>query len=184
MRGLIFLSLLIATPVHAARAILTVGANLGLPGEEPLQFAEDDAQRVHDIMRELGGVDSDHAFLLMRPSAAALRAAIKALKGDELFFYFSGHGTERALHMGGEEFPLADLRTELQKAGAKLTVVVLDSCRTSALIKGARLIQVPFVVSMPRTASGYIELRAAAEGQPAQESTSLRAAVFSHYWAS
>jgi hypothetical protein len=179
----------------SARFSVSVGANLGLAEEEALRFANTDATQIDAAMREVGGVNTDNAFLLANADPAHLLEVLARLgrriaerrgagEDSELFFYFSGHGSERELHMAGKRVAIDDIERRLQGLGASFVVSVIDACRTSATSKGVRPMDAPPEISGRVNATGFVELRAAAQGEPAQESNELQGAVFTHYWSS
>src|SRR5688500_8498383 len=109
-----------AAHARTERFGIFVGHNLGRD-REPLRFAERDAEPIAGIFRELGGMDPanlrilkaadrnslDRAFRDMEARARSLPADVEAV----FFLYFSGHGDERSLILGGEAFPLDSLKS-------------------------------------------------------------------------
>jgi hypothetical protein len=81
------------------------------PGEEnDLQYSDDDAQDMYDALTTLYGYSSDNIHLLkdMDASFSAIRDAIDDIKsqevtGDEVVFFFSGHGTNGNVDDGDRE---------------------------------------------------------------------------------
>src|ERR1041384_2569851 len=69
----------LAEPV---RILVAAGSKTGLPAERTLKFADNDATRVRDVMVSLGGVRSEHAFLLAEPTRTQLFAAIDKAKAE------------------------------------------------------------------------------------------------------
>lgn len=185
----------IAAPAESARFSIAVGTNYGLVEEDALRFANDDARKLDAAMREVGGVTSDDAFLLRDATPQTLATVLakvrtrvqekkRAGEASEVFFYYSGHGSEGELHVAGTRVRLAELDAQLQNLGASLVVSVLDACRTSLADKGVRALEAPIEVSGRVRATGFVELSAASQGEPAQESSELGGAIFTHYWAS
>src|SRR5687768_9921912 len=64
---------------ETASHALVVGANLGGRGQEALRFAESDARRVADILRELGGYPAANVDLVLGPSRTELVRALEKL---------------------------------------------------------------------------------------------------------
>ncbi|MGH7293383.1 MAG: hypothetical protein ACRELB_00550, partial [Polyangiaceae bacterium] len=56
-----------ASPRPHAYAVV-VGSNTGGAGQQPLHFAEDDAQRVARVLREIGHFDAGDVRVLLHPS--------------------------------------------------------------------------------------------------------------------
>jgi hypothetical protein len=75
-----------------------------------LQYCDDDAQDIYNALTTLYGYSSDNIHLLtdMNASFTAIRDAInvtksQALTGDEVVFFFSGHGTNGRANDGDTE---------------------------------------------------------------------------------
>lgn len=81
------------------------------PGEaNDLQYCDDDAQDIYTALTTLYGYGSDNIHLLlgMNASFSGIRDAIsdiksKAVAGDEVVFFFSGHGTNAVADDGDKE---------------------------------------------------------------------------------
>lgn len=181
-------SLASAEPV---RILVSAGSKIGLPAERPLRFADNDATRVRDVMVSLGGVKTEHAFLLSEPTKAQLFAAIEKAKAEAqkhkseevaLVFYFSGHGDRDALHLGGDRVLLSEVSQKLAEVPAALRIAVTDACRATR-DKGFTADE-PFAISatlLPQ-AQGQVWLHASSDGEAAQESDELQGAIFTHAW--
>jgi hypothetical protein len=181
-------------PDRAAFA-LVVGSNAGGQGQVPLRFAERDARRMADVLRELGGYASDHVQLVQHPSRAELFAALDVLaeravgeaaagRPPRIFFYYSGHARSSALNLGREELPLADLRERLVGISGGLTVVVLDACQSGAFsrVKGAEPTADFSFNSLARlSATGVAVLASSSASELSQESDRLGASYFTHH---
>src|SRR6266545_1556512 len=129
---------------------LVVGSNAGGTGQAPLRYAQDDASRMAEVLRDLGGYAADHIQLVLDPTRTQMVAALDLLtahavaeagagRQPRVFFYYSGHARSDALILGDDEFPLAELRERLVGLSGGLTVVVLDACQSGAFsrVKGA-----------------------------------------------
>jgi hypothetical protein len=109
--------MLLAAPAFAEeRFALRVGANAGWADDRPLRYAELDAERMRDVLVELGGFPSEHVVLLKAPDSASLREQlarlseqVKALGDREslVVFYYSGHTDPQHLHLRGPRSPMA-----------------------------------------------------------------------------
>ncbi len=173
------------------RILVSAGSKVGLPAERPLKFADNDATRVRDVMVSLGGVKTEHAFLLSEPTKAQLFAAIDRAKAEAqkhrseevaLVFYFSGHGDRDALHLGGDRVLLSEVSQKLAEVPAALRIAVTDACRATRE-KGFTADE-PFAISatlLPQ-AQGQVWLHASSDGEAAQESDELQGAIFTHAW--
>ena len=194
--GLMILTLYVrdaeAEPLADNRFVVVVGANVGTANDDPLRYAESDAERLRDIFVEIGGVPSERAFLLLGGKPEGLWRVLSEVRGrvaelsrmgksSTLLFYFSGHGDGEALHLPAGLIPLADLRRELSAVPARLQITVLDACRTGGRVKGVTRGPSVQVALGPEGPHGTVELRASSEGEAAQESEELEGAIFSHY---
>src|SRR5271165_5990486 len=58
---------------------VVVGSNTGGAGQQPLHFAEDDAQRMAQVLRELGHFAPGDVDVLLHPGPSQIIAALDAL---------------------------------------------------------------------------------------------------------
>ncbi len=190
-----------APPAPAAAAprlrtyALVVGSNAGGPGQQPLRFAEDDADRVAHVLRELGRLDPADVHVLLRATPAEvmralgdLGAAVRAgaARGEqaEVFFYYSGHAKATAAILGNDELPLVRLREGLAALAAALTIVVLDACQSGAFAraKGAESAADFTYNSVSRLTQRGLAVMASSSAQElSQESDELRGSYFTHH---
>jgi hypothetical protein len=183
------------SPLPVATYALVVGANSGGPGQTQLRYAEDDARRVGDVLVELGGYTREQVDVSLHPTSEQLRERLTALqarvqadasagKQTRVFFYYSGHARASAIDLGGEELPLAELRTRLFAVPATLTIVVLDACQSGAFsrVKGAAP-AADFSASSREhlDASGVAVLASSSATELSQESEELRSSYFTHH---
>jgi hypothetical protein len=174
-----------------ARFALFVGANQGDPHEPVLHHAEDDAARLAQTFRTLGDVPPDQVVLMTGASASELREALIRLNArvrehreGVLLVFYSGHADAEALHVGGSRLPMAELKGLLVGSPAVSRVLIVDACRSGALIqlKGAYLAP-PFVV--PALAEpvpeGFAVLTSSAATEDSQESMALGSSFFTYY---
>jgi caspase domain-containing protein len=175
------------------RLLVAAGHGAGLAGEPPLRHARQDAAGVRDVLVRHGGVAPEHAFLLNDPRPEALFAALDLARKlalerrpeqVTLFFYFSGHGDQGRLHLGGEAVSVADLQARLRAFPAGLKVVVTDACRNADLRTKGPSVEPGFAVNLEGEdqARGMVWLFATSDGQAAHESEELAGALFTHYW--
>jgi hypothetical protein len=181
-----------AEPLADNRFVVVVGANVGTASDDPLRYAESDAERVRDLIVELGGVPQERAFLLLGGKPEGLWRVLSEVRGrvaelsrmgrsSTVLFYFSGHGDGEALHLPSGLILLADLRRELAAIPARLQITMLDACRTGGRLKGITRGPSVQVALGPEGPHGKVELRASSEGEAAQESEELEGAVFTHF---
>ncbi|MGQ0505564.1 MAG: caspase family protein, partial [Myxococcaceae bacterium] len=81
----------------ARRLALIVGNNRGVAGEVPLLYAERDALRVAEVLRDLGEVDPADTHTVLGGRAPEVRSALQRLtqrastvEKTVLFLYYSG----------------------------------------------------------------------------------------------
>lgn len=99
------------------RILLSIGQDIGSPGDEALRYAERDAERVTQVLTSLGGVTRERAYLLTHASAEDVRRAIAEIRGRSselknvvLITYVSSHADETMLHLGSSQLALRELR--------------------------------------------------------------------------
>lgn len=186
---LVSLGLSWATTVRAElrRVIVAVGSNRGLDAERPLAYAERDAERFAKVMMELGGASVEDVTLLTGATPKRLMQVLVAtaqqLSRDAmLIVYYSGHGSESALHMQGERLSIEQLRLAVDRMPASLRLVVIDACRDAVARKGFSQVE-PFAISISAAPQhrGMVTMQSSGPGEAALESTRLGSGLFSHY---
>jgi hypothetical protein len=201
MRLLFALAILAAVTTTAAADdpvatyAIVVGSNSGGPGQADLKYAETDAQRVGQLLVELGGYNAANVDVVVHPTPDQLRTRIgklgdrlaedaRAGRASRVFFYYSGHARATALDLGREELPLAELRQRLFGLPAKLTVVVLDACQSGAFsrVKGAEpTADFSFNSRTQLDATGVAVLASSSGSELSQESEQLKSSYFTHH---
>jgi hypothetical protein len=180
------------------RLALVAGHNLGLPDEDPLRFAERDAERFARILLDLGRVRPEDLILLRGPDAAAidkgldlleerLRRDPLAARSATVVFYFAGHGDRESLHLAEQPLARAGLMERLRRLPAGMKLAVLDACQLdrSAIRRGVRPAPSFEIGVLPAgSATGVVVIQSSQQGEPAHESDALGGAVFTHYWLS
>ena len=187
-----------SAPVRAEtrRIAVIIGSNRGEATHAPLRFAEQDATKLAAVLTELGGLTSADVLLLRGPTAAEVRAALdeatrriaqwhKDHRGQVvLIFYFSGHSDGAVLELAGQGLPFVELRRRVTDAGADVRLVILDSCRSGALLalKGGTLGQ-PFDIRLADdlASTGEAMIASSAADEAALESSEIEASFFSHH---
>ncbi|HUQ07437.1 MAG TPA: caspase family protein [Kofleriaceae bacterium] len=205
-RGLVLVGCAIACVVAAARTAgsaradveryaVIVGHNTGAADEQRLRFAEDDAERVGELLGEVGGVPDENQVVLRGKSADQVRRALiatnerirvgqRAGRQAMLFVYYSGHGDADALHLGDSRLELRELEALVRGSAAQIRVLAVDACRSGSVtrVKGGRPAP-PIALrgddELP--GEGVIVLTASTAGEDAQESDDLRGSFFTHY---
>lgn len=171
------------------RHAVIVGANEGGGNLDPLHYAELDAQRVSEVVAELGGFEVPYVTVLYAPTAAELRAELHkhaqmagSFDEDLFLFYYSGHADARGLRLGNELYTFEALRGDIRAMPAEVKLGVLDACRSGTItrLKGAAL-SAPFLVENRLAAEGEAWMTATSADESAQESDKLRGSFFTHY---
>ena len=196
MTRLLVLVVLLLAPARAradvVRYALIIGNNAGDSDEPRLSYAEDDARRIQEVLRELGGFRLENTMLVRGEDSETVRRALIALndrirtqaQASELVVYYSGHADAGALHLGKSQLDLPELEQLVRGSSASLRVLILDACRSGALtrVKGGA-IEPGFSVAIdPQMASdGVVFWTASSASENAQESDALRGSFFTHY---
>jgi hypothetical protein len=201
IRILVVLAVLLAsTEARAAvrRFALVMGNDHGDAGEVELRYAATDAQRVYDVLKDLGGFEPADMVVLRDESGARAQSTLISLndrirsaiaQGDEafLFVYYSGHAGADALHMSRTHFELSQLEQLVRGSSATFRVLVVDACRSGALtrVKGGRAVA-PFDIRVNEHLSeqGLVFLTSSAANEDAQESDVLKGSFFTHHFVS
>ncbi|WP_163999548.1 caspase family protein [Pyxidicoccus caerfyrddinensis] len=182
-------------PGEEQRVAVVVGSDEGLPGETPLEYAEADARRFHQLLLHAGKVAPEHAFLVTEGGADGVRLALararellaraRPKRPGALVFYVSAHADAEALHLAGTRLPLAELKQLLADMPATLRLALVDACRTPVITRAKggtpSAAEVAVRLEAPSEVEGTVLLMAASDGEPAQEWASLRGALFTHH---
>jgi len=193
--------LLASVTAHAQarveRFAVVIGNNLGTAREMPLRYAESDAARVLEVLTRLGDFDPLNSVLLRGQDAGSVRKALLTINGRirevvsqpdtqaVLAVYYSGHADGQALHLGGTELPLSELRDMARGSAANFRLVIVDACRSGSLtrVKGGQA-EPAFALSTyepaPPVGDGLAFLTASSAHEDAQESDDLQGAFFTH----
>jgi uncharacterized caspase-like protein len=173
---------------HQVRHAVVVGANNGGGVIAPLLYAERDAEKMSEVLVELGGFDEQMVTVLYGPTAEDLRvalanqAAIAAQYPDDLFlFYYSGHADAQGLRLGDDHYYFETLKSDLHQIDSTVRIGVLDACRSGTItrLKGATV--GASILDSVAPAEGEAWLTASAAEEDAQESDELRGGFFTHY---
>ncbi len=177
------------------RFAIVIGANEGEAGEEPLRYAEKDAERFAQAAVELGGVPVENLVLLRGADAATVERVLRSVgerlrlerTGNDrssLFLYYSGHADSVALHLGRSRLSFKRLKQAVEDVGADVSIFIVDACKSGGLtrIKGAKQVK-PFEISAEDTmdSSGLAIITSSAASEDAQESDRLRGSFFTHH---
>ncbi|MDI1451598.1 caspase family protein [Polyangium sp. 6x1] len=180
------------------RFAVLIGNNAGAPGDVELRYAESDAARVHEVLKDLGGFPPANMVLLRGEGADTVRATLIAMN-DRIrqaaapdvqiiaVVYYSGHADATALHLGKTTLDLAQLEQLVRGSAASFRVLVLDACRSGALTRvkgGSPAAPVDIRIDGRLAGEGVVFLTASSANEDAQESDALKGSFFTHYFVS
>ncbi len=200
-RGIVFLTTVILAALASGaadvaeastRIAIVVGNNKGLAHEVTLQYAESDAQKISKVLVDLGSFEHGNVHLLLGKRTEELKASLQELlaettaaSGDQVFFYYSGHGDGKNLHMAGQRVAIADIRGALGVSEDGLRVLIIDSCQSGEVTrsKGAAR-SPPFEINLLQdpNVDGSIVITSSSPDEVSQESDDLQGSFFTHYW--
>jgi len=178
------------------RLALVIGDNEGLSDEKPLSYATRDAEQVYSTLSQLGGLDKGSGTLLLdadvdkvRLALKSIRERVRALKSQgrkcQILLYYSGHGSDEALHMEGASLPLSEVRDYFAGLEADFKLLIADACFSGSLIqaKGAGLADpVPIRYQDELSVNGSAILTSSSAGELSQESKELQGSLFTHFF--
>ncbi len=184
----------LATAPHPRAYAIVIGSNAPGVGQQPLRFAEDDAQLMAHVLEELGRFEAADVRVLLHPGAAdvlraiddvAVKVRASAARGEqaEVVFYYSGHAKATAVNLSGDDLPLSTLRDRLTGLPTALTIVVLDACQSGAFarVKGAGPAADFTYNSVSKlTQKGLAVMASSSAQELSQESDELRGSYFTH----
>jgi len=189
--------MVLAEPAHAQqihRFALIVGSNDGGSDRVTLRYAVSDAQRMAQVLIELGGFSRRNLIYLRDPSRQEFIQAfeqisrrIRDFRGEgrkEFLIYYSGHSNERGVCLGEEDLLYTELRQMVGDIPADIKISVLDSCASGSLIltKGGQRVA-PFLYDESSQMEGQVILASSAANEESQESDTIRASFFTYYLA-
>jgi len=176
------------------RYALVIGANPGWSQDRPLRYAENDAEKVRDVLVSLGGFAPDRVQVMRDPDAADVRAALRRLaqtahdsstEDTLVFVYYSGHADDKFLHLRGEPFSHKELQDSLRSLPATIKLGVIDACKSGAVTRKGGTAVEEFDLSLvnPKL-SGMALLTSSGADELSQESRALQGSVFTHHFVS
>ncbi len=173
-----------------ARYALIIGSNPGWSQDRPLRYAENDAERVRDVLVAYGGFTPERVTLMRDPSTADLRAALRKLAttatdgADDtlVFVYYSGHADDKFLHLRGQPITHKELQDTLRAMPATIKLGVVDACKSGAVTHkgGGQVDEFAVDVAAPKL-SGMVLLSSSGADELSQESRALAGSVFTHH---
>lgn len=196
--ALIWFSLPLAAAARTERFAVIIGNNTGAADEQPLRYAETDASRIYEVLRELGGYNPTQMLLLRGENAETVRSSLIAWNDRIrqvssapdtdviLFVYYSGHADPERLHLSGTALSMTELAQLVRGSAAQFRLIVLDACHSGSLTraKGARVRPAFELPGASGVGEGVAFLTATAADEDAQESDALTGSFFTHALAS
>ncbi len=191
-------SWLASAGAHAGtqRIAVLVANHDGGEGLETLRYSSRDAERLRDVLTELGGFeqadilelhDKDSTDVVDTFDDVTRRIAQLRASGERVvfLFYYSGHAQNGVLHLGERgRLSMDRIRGLLGATGADVRLAFIDSCGAGAITreKGAALAP-PFVVKVDDslTASGQVIIASSSANEASQESDDVQGSFFTHY---
>ena len=173
-----------------------IGNNAGTNREALLRYAENDAEKLHEVLGNLGGFRPENLALLRGKDVATVRRTLIAFNDRIrstihsgrnqalLFVYYSGHADAEALHLGRSAFDLGELEGLIRGSPATVRLLVLDACRSGAVtrVKGGRPAPAFSIQLDERLAGqGVVFLTSSSANENAHESDGISGSFFTHY---
>ena len=178
------------------RIAIYIGSNNGGPDRIQLLYAGTDALALHNVMEELGGIESKDNYILYDPDINKVINLFNNVKKElnspsikkqrtEFLFYYSGHSDEQGLLLGKEYLAYSELKQMITSMGSDVNIAILDSCSSGVFtrLKGGTQ-KAPFLVDESVDTTGYAFLTSSSADEAAQESDAIEASFFTHYFIS
>lgn len=181
-----------APPPSPHRFAILIGDDHGLPGDEPLRFAGDDARSMLSTLEEVGGVSAEDSELLLDADANQVVGALSRWErllqaehapDDQLVLYVSSHAEGGVLHLAGSTLPVEALTDFLERVPVSVAVLVIDSCEsgTATGLKGLKRSDQPVIGADRLEVKGRVVLSSSGPNEYAQESEALGGSFFTHH---
>lgn len=198
------LAILVLFVARVARAdverfAFLIGNDRGDAQDAPLKYAGADADRVRDVLTQLGGFSSSNVVVVKDEGVDDVRRGIIAMNdrirsvvtrpGTQvvLFVYYSGHADAEALHLGASRFAFTEFEQLVRSSSAQVRVMLIDACRSGALtrVKGGTAAP-PFSIRLGERleGQGVVFLTSSSLREDAQESDEFGGSFFTHYFVS
>lgn len=182
-------------PPAARRMALLVGANAAPPDRQPLHYAQQDAEKLAQVLLRVGGYQAADVTVLRDPTPDVLLAQLSSIRdqlraqppGSEtlLFFYYSGHADDSAVYPSGRSLPLDRVRSILDEPGVTVRLGFIDACRGGGWTHAKGLVPVtPFGIPISTLRSeGSVLISSSSGLESAHESELLHGSFFTHHFA-
>jgi hypothetical protein len=181
----------IARAAEPARILLAIGQNVGSASDEPLRYAERDAERFADVFTALGEVAAERAYVVKAATSERVRSVIAEIRGRAfelhdviLLVYVSSHADSAGFRLADGHLPFTELRALLGSVPARLRVVVTDACTSGAMIRargGKSIKPFPLDLEEGQHIEGEVYITSTGPNEPAQEWEALGGGLFTHH---
>ena len=181
----------IAHATEPVRILLALGQNVGAASDEPLRYAERDAERFAEVFATLGEVAPERAYVVKNATVERVRSVVAEIRGRAfelpdviLFVYVSSHADGAGFRLADGHLAYAQLRELLSTVPARLRVVVTDACTSGALLRarGGKPVK-PFAIDLEQgqRIEGEVYITSTGPNEPAQECHALGGGLFTHH---
>jgi hypothetical protein len=180
-----------ASPPHNTpqRVALVIGHNKGSGDLKPLHYAQQDAQKMAALLREVGGYKKQHIHLLLSPTRKQLHAAMQAIKqqttlmrgSGTFFFYYSGHAKRKTFQLGPETLAFKKIWAFSKSLPVKIRLMVIDSCFAGRFLKAKgprRLSSIAWVPPTEQRNHGVAVLASSGANGRSYESSLIKGSLF------
>ena len=176
------------------RYALIVGQNDGGAEVNKLQYAERDARRVADVLRELGDFQKDNSIVLLSPDSSDFEKQLEKLaqkikdRGEQdrslFLLYFSGHADANSLLLGNTRFSLEKLQSLISRFPSAFRIAIFDACQSGAVTayKGGKRAEPFYLQNSGALVKGQVIIASASAQERAQESSTLKGSIFTFHW--
>ncbi|HEY0252662.1 MAG TPA: caspase family protein [Kofleriaceae bacterium] len=191
LRLLIMIAIACGTAHAEQRYAIVIGSNPGWSQDRPLRYAENDAERVRDVLVSLGNFAPDRVELMRDPTTAEVRASLRRLaqvardsanEDTLVFVYYSGHADDVNLHLRGDPLSQRELQDTLRAMPSTIKLAVVDACKSGAVTRkgGAPVDEFEVDVLAPKL-SGLVILSSSGADELSQESRAIAGSVLTHH---
>jgi len=179
--ALTLLAVMVAVPAEARRLALVIG-NDGYQNVQPLKNARADAKAIAAELKDVGfdvTLKQDLTQKLMKSALRDFKAQVAG--GDEVVFYFSGHGVQfggtnylipvditadSEAQVADDAVPLQRILDDLTEQKARFSLAIIDACRSNPFKEAGRAIGGRGLVPVT-PATGQMIMYSAGAGQAA-----------------
>jgi hypothetical protein len=183
----------LAAPPPMRRVAVVIGSNAPPPGRSPLRYAHDDATELAEVLEHVGGFAPADVKVLLDPRPREIldelervAATARDAGGNVLFvFYYSGHSDGQSLFPHGEPIGLSDVRSRVERLGARIRIGILDTCRGGSWTQSKGLtvgppLEMADLLNVGTEGTALVSSSSGLEN--AHEAADVRGSFFTHYF--